>query len=115
MLSFLISAEFYQREQCRQQLSLILPDAPAVLDALSAIDICELATGMPFVDIAAPYRKIIIAGKVLQAPQLLSLIEWAKRLNLCFAEFVDVHVLPLMLQAGPVLLQQLQVILFAAA
>jgi hypothetical protein len=102
---------------CRQRftydLRLIIP-AAQVESVLDAVDYCEVATGLPYDDIARPYYRILLTGKELKGEQLLLLLDSARRLCLTFAVFVDELLLPWVLTDHPPLVDQFTQ-MFAAA
>lgn len=102
---------------CRQRFSndlrLIVPPV-RVESVLEAVDYCEVATGLPYDDIARPYYKILLTGKELKGEQLLQLLDSARRLCLTFAVFVDELLLPWVQSEQPPLVDQFTQ-MFAAA
>lgn len=101
------------RQRFTYDLRLIIP-AARVESVLDAVDYCEVATGLPFDDIARPYYRILLTGKELKAEQLLLLLDSARRLCLTFAVFVDELLLPWVLSEQLPLVDQFTQ-MFAAA
>ncbi|MDF7809932.1 hypothetical protein [Hymenobacter sp. YC55] len=101
------------RQRFTHDLNGFMP-AARVESVLAAVDYCEVATGLPYEDIARPYYKILLTGKELKGEQLLLLLDSARRLCLTFAVFVDELLLPWVLTEHPPLVDQFTQ-MFAAA
>jgi hypothetical protein len=110
MPSFL-RPECYHKSHTRQQLLLILP-AEQVDEQLAILERCQLATFLPYEDVAEPYLHLVKCGHVLTERQLRQLLQWSVRLVMTFEQFVQWYVLPFALQGGRGLVSELNQILF---